>query len=434
MFSDIGGYTDIKNELSEIIENTTNNTQKTNITGIILYGPPGTGKTYFAQAIAAEKNLSFAVINSTDIYSSIYIGEAEIKLKQILNEAKMNTPSIVFIDEIENLISARDSEKDSEKTTYTNVKNILLTYMDGTENMGQVIIIGASNNIKNIDKAFLRPGRFEHIIAIDLPSYQDRLEIIKILITKKNLLLNSDITLDYLAERTANFTAAELNKLFSIIENINKKNHRSNTSIETFTKAYLQCTLGKENKHIIVNNNEKRNTAIHEAGHALLEIILNKSNNNYYIFDFVTISPRGLSLGASHTTEPIEYKSWTKEDAKNRISVLLAGRIAQEIILNQIDEGASNDLEKATLIAKNMITKQGFGKKISQIHNKKEVINEANDIIETEYKRVTNFFKQHKALLLLISDALVKKETLYKKDIKKIVNTYEINNKIKLLY
>lgn len=434
LFNDIGGYNNIKAQLSEIIENTKNNTKKTNMTGIILWGPPGTGKTYFAQAIANENNLSFAVISSTDINSSSYMGESERQLKYILKEAQIHAPSIIFIDEIENLISDRNQEKSNLKSALNSIKNILLSYMDGTENMGQTIIIGATNNIENIDKAFLRPGRFEHIIKIDLPSYQDRLEIIKIIIKKNNLLLSSDITLNYLAERTANFTAADLNKLFSIVENLNKKNGSSWISIDTFIQAYLECTLGSKNTQIILNNNEKTNTAVHESGHALLQYILSQSENQNIIFDFVTISPHGNTLGTSHSKTLMEYTSLTKEHAKNQISILLAGRIAQEIILNQIDAGALNDLEEATLIAQNMIIKLGFGKKISQIQNKNEVIEETNEIIDTEYKKVTDFFKQHKSLLLIISNELIKKEILYKKDIEKIVNKYEINNNIKLTY
>jgi cell division protease FtsH len=436
MFSDIGGYQDIKNELLEIMSDIKNpNNKKNNMTGILLWGPPGTGKTYLAEAIANESGYSLAIIDSTDINSSPLLGESEIQLKKILMEAKDNKPSIIFIDEIENLLSNRKEEKSTLKSSFNSLKNIFLTYMDGgKENMDQVVLIGATNSIDDIDPAFVRPGRFEHIFKIDFPTYKDRFEILEILLKKNNLSLNSDITLQYIAEKTSGFTGADINKLFTILLKINKNFNDNIINQERFIEAYLQSTLGKKDKHIILNKEEKKNTAIHESGHCLLEFILNKSNNGYFSFDFVTISPRSNTLGTSHSKESMEYKSWTKEYAKNQISILLAGRAAQEIILNKQDSGASNDLEKATIIAENMIIKSGFGKNISQKHHKDKMIDEINEIINTEYKKITSFFIQHKELLLKISDELINKETLYKKDIEMIVSNYEKEKNIKLVY
>jgi SpoVK/Ycf46/Vps4 family AAA+-type ATPase len=431
-FSDIGGYRKTKEELLAIVEDSkTNEPQNTNMSCILLQGPPGTGKTHLAQALANESNLPIIILDSTDILSSPYIGQSEKQLKNILEKTKENKPCILFIDEIDTMLSHRNQNHNSKNED--NIKNLLLSYMDGIHEMNGAILIGTTNNVSNIDSAFLRAGRFD-IINIDLPSYQDRLEIIEIIIKKKKLSLHSNITLNYLAERTANFTAADLNKLFSIVETINKKNHFNTTSIDTFIEAYLECTLGAKNTQIILNKDEKKNTAVHEAGHALLQFILSKQKALNILFDFVTISPRGNTLGTSHSKMSMEYRSLKKEHAKNNISILLAGRTAQEILLNQIDAGASNDLEQATIIAQNMIKKLGFGKKISNMQDKNELIKETNEIIETEYKKVTAFFKKHKSLLLIISNALLEKEILYKKDIEEIINAYQINKNIKLIY
>jgi ATP-dependent 26S proteasome regulatory subunit len=251
MFSDIGGYKEIKEAISEVLSEVKNvNNKETNIQGIILWGPPGNGKTILAEAIANESGYSFAIIDSTDIHASALLGDAEIQLKKILMEAKDNKPSIIFIDEIENLISNRNEEKSSLKSSFNSLKNILLTYMDGSkENMNQVILIGATNSIDDIDPAFMRAGRFEYIFKIDFPSYEDRLEIIEIILKKNNLSLSSNITLEYLSEITSDFSGADINKLFKIIVKINKKTNNNHIDIDTFNKAYLETTLNKNTSY-----------------------------------------------------------------------------------------------------------------------------------------------------------------------------------------
>jgi cell division protease FtsH len=315
-FSDIGGYTDIKTKLMEIIADAKNpKTKTTNMTGILLERHPGTGKTYLAQALANESGLPIALINKTDILSSPYLGNAEKEMVNLLEEAKNEKPCIIFIDEIETFLTDQNKEDRSFKDVNNNVKNILLTYMDGAHNMQGVILIGATNNTKDIDSAFMGPGRFEYNLQIELPEFTDRIDIIRILLRKYDLFTDQNITPSYIAEITSSFSAADLNKLFKIIK---KKKDKTTTHInkKDITEAYLECSLGRKSNRII-NEEEKNNTAIHQTGHALISYILNKSNSSYYNFDFVTITPRGRSLGSSHEKNPI--KSLISEISKELI-------------------------------------------------------------------------------------------------------------------
>jgi len=313
-FSDIEGYTDIKTELMEIIADAKNpKTKTTNMTGILLEGPPGTGKTYLAQALANESGLPIALIDKTDILSSPYLGNAEKEMVNLLEEAKNEKPCIIFIDEIETFLTDGNKEESSFKDVNNNVKNILLTYMDGAHNMQGVILIGATNNTKDIDSAFMKPSRFEYNLQIDLPEFTDRLDIIRILLRKYDLFTDQNITPSYIAEITSSFSAADLNKLFKIIK---KKKETPHINKKDITEAYLECSLARKSNRII-NEEEKNNTAIHQTGHALISYILNKSNSSYYNFDFVTITPRGRSLGFSHEKNPI--KSLISEISKELI-------------------------------------------------------------------------------------------------------------------
>lgn len=425
---DIGGYKKIKEKLLKIMQNA-KTTDQDNVTGIILYGPPGSGKTFIAQAIANEINIPIKVIKITDILT-MFVGNSENQLKEILETAKDNAPYIILIDEIENLLEDRNAPS-MPGHPGPNLKNLFLTYMDGTEIMKNVIIIGTTNRLNIIDPAFLRSGRFEHKINIDLPEYNDRLDIINLYIKKNNIILNNNLTAAYIAEKTNGFSPADIKKLFQNIKNIFNSNH---ITLENFIQTYLDTILGEENKEIILNKNEKKNTAIHESGHALVSFILSRINNNYSTFDFVTITPRGRTLGTSHSKKDAEYRSLTKEHSENQIAIALAGRIAQEIILHKIDSGASNDLKNATLIAETMITNFGFGKKLSQKQDSTMITNEINEIIEAQYKKVTLFLQKYKALLLEISNELIKKETLYKIDLEKIVKEYEKKNKCIVIY
>jgi cell division protease FtsH len=425
-FKDIGGYQDKKKDILDIVNEAKVNKQNTNMTSILLYGPSGTGKTQLAQAVANEAKLPYAIINPTDILGK-FLGESENNIKNILNEARKNAPCILFIDEIDFLLNNKAGIYSS---TETNIKKILQTYMDGTENINGVILIGATNYRDNIPPEFLRNGRFEDQFFIDYPDYTDRLDIIKIMLKKNNLTLASSITIEYIAERTESMTGAQIN---SIVKNIKKKAHQGIITMENFTEYYLNAAMGKINNTIIINEKEKNNTAMHESGHALISYLLDKEHKSYLSFDLVSINPRGSTLGASHCKRESHFKSFTKEHSLNMIATYLAGRIAQEITGNNIDAGASNDIEKATKIAEDMIVIYGFDEEnISQKHSPADIVKKVNTIMNTQYDRIKKFLIQHKELLIIISNELIRQNTLYKDDIKKIVEEYEENKNIKV--
>lgn len=240
-FSNIGGYTKVKEELLEIVDEAKNTENKnTNMTCILLHGPPGTGKTYIAQALANESNLPIIILDSTDILSSPYIGESEKQLKLILEQAKTNSPCIIFIDEIDALLSHRNKKHNSN--TDNNIKNLLLSYIDGLHEMNGIILIGATNNMSEIDPAFLRSGRFEHKFFIDIPTYEDRLDIISINLNKNELNINEKINIAYMAKETESLNSADLNALFkNIKKSINKKNRKNSSNI--IKKQYITMKI-----------------------------------------------------------------------------------------------------------------------------------------------------------------------------------------------
>jgi cell division protease FtsH len=417
-FANIGGYSNVKNELKKIIKNDIKNTKKTKMTCIIFHGPPGTGKTFFAQAFANKANIHFKSINHSDILSPFH-GQTEQNIQNLFNDAKKNAPCVIFFDEIDVLLGRRD--KDIINNTVVSIKNLLLGILDGTEDYPGVVFIGATNRLDSIDPAFLRPGRFEYQIAINLPEYNDRLDIIKLFLKKFKFLLKEPLTNEYMAEKTNGLSPADLNKLFRILKEL-----KINNSIdkEIFIEAYLQLIQGEKNEKIILSEKVLFQTALHESGHALITFILEKNNKNYHNFDFVTIAPRSKSLGQSHAINSSEYQSLTKDKALGLINIALAGRAAQEIA-GEVDAGASNDLQVASDIAKKMILEYGLNNQISIEMSENEQKNKITNILNTEYEKVTKFLNTHKILLLNITQELLIKKTIFREDIINLVTEYE---------
>jgi SpoVK/Ycf46/Vps4 family AAA+-type ATPase len=246
LFADIGGYQTIKDELLDIIrEAKDRNNKETNMTCILLYGPPGTGKTYIAQALASQTNTPISILDPTDL-TKPYMGEGEAAIKHAFETAKENTPYIVFIDEIDNILSIRkNGNGGAADSSINNIKNLFLTYMDGTHNMKGVILIGTTNNVSYMDPAFLRSGRFEYKIFIDLPNYKDRLEIINLYIKKNTLKLDPDIPLEYIAEKTDTLTPADINSIFKGMKRKLKNNKIKSITKDIFTQALNTIQLAK---------------------------------------------------------------------------------------------------------------------------------------------------------------------------------------------
>jgi cell division protease FtsH len=426
-FANIGGYNDVKNQLKEIIKNDIKDTKKTKMTCIIFYGPPGTGKTFFAQAFADEANIYFKAINYTDILSKWY-GESEQNLKRLFKEAKEDAPCVIFFDEIDTILGNRDN--DYNHIFITNIKNLLLGIIDGTEDYPGVVFIGATNRLNSIDPAFLRPGRFEYQIPINLPEYEDRLDIITLFLEEFNLSLKNPLTIKYMAEKTNGLSPADINKLFRILKNL-KTNDIINQQI--FIEAYLQLIQGDKNEKIILSKEALFQKALYESGKALITYILEVNNKNYYNFDFVTITPRSKSTSTSHSINPSEYQCLTKDKALGLIDIALAGRAAQEIA-GEIDAGGANDLKIASDMAKKIILEYGLNDKASISLLEYEYKDEIRNIINSEYKKVTNFLNIHKALLLNITQELLTKKTIFKDDIINLVEKYEKETKNTVKY
>lgn len=423
---DIAGNKKNITKIQQVIKKSQKNT---NMTCILLEGPPGTGKTITAQAILNDMRIQNKLLLPSDILSP-YIGESEKKITKILSDAQMQAPYVLIIDECEKIFEIRNKNTANAASSQSdNVKNILLQYMDGAFNMKGVILIGITNHKELIDPAFLRKGRFSNIINIGYPIYDDRIDIISHYIKKANLSLDESLTMEYMASKLEGMSPADISSLFmdNTFENniVNKKQ---------FIDFYLNLIMGENNEAIIIDDTEKKNISIHEIGHALLTYIFDTRYDGLEEFDFVTNIPRMMTLGASHSKSPLAYKSATKERLIQKIDILLGGRIAQEIILNNIDSGAQNDLERAKEIAKKMITTLGMGKYISGEYKSEELVNEVNSIINNEYALVKSFITKNKKLILKLAEELFKNNILYKEDIARIIDQYEKDNNTKITF
>lgn len=427
-FDSIAGASEAKDALSDIVNFLKDPEMYSRLgaripKGILLTGEPGTGKTLLARAVAGEANCTF-ISTSGSAFVEMYVGVGASRVRSLFDQARRYAPCIIFIDEIDAIGGKRNSDGSGAMKEHYQTLNELLVQMDGFNSKDEyypVIVIAATNHEEGLDEALLRPGRFDQTINVPLPSMKERKEILQMFLDQK--VYNENIDLEIIAKRTPGFSGAQLEQIVNQATLIATKQDLDAVDMQCLEDAIDLVVLGAPAKHIVLNDYEKRTTAYHESGHALINMLLPEAPNTLH---GVTIIPRSRALGLTWSLPQDEKYSSNKEEMLARISIALAGRCAEEFMFNEISTGAHSDFESATKIARAMICHYGMsdtlGKCIHNYNNTSENIRHQIDsevikIIEEQYARVMKLLKDNKKLLIKLSEELLIKETMYAPEI-----------------
>ena len=447
-FSDVAGLVEEKEEVAELIDFLKNpkKFQKMGARipkGVLLVGPPGTGKTLLAKAVAGEANVPFYYISGSD-FVELFVGIGASRVRDMFKQAKQSAPCLIFIDEIDAVGRQRGTCLGGGHDEREQTLNQLLTEMDGFGANEGIIIIAATNRPDVLDPALLRPGRFDRQVTVSLPDQRERLAILKVHARDKKF--NSDVSLENLSKRTPGFSGADLENLLNEAALLAVRRNLDSIGMPEVDEATDRVLMGPAKVTRKYSENDRKLVAYHEAGHAVIGLKLKNAND----VQKVTIIPRG-SAGGYNMMIPSEEKICsTKTDLLEEITGLLGGRTAEEVVFGEITTGAHNDFEKATKIARAMVTEYGMsdlgplqfeqqegsvflGRDYNKSHNfSNEVANEIDmemrKIIDSCHDNATKIIKENKDLLKLIAESLLEKETLTKEEIDSLVNTGKLPN------
>ena len=437
-FAQVAGLKEEKEELEEIVDFLKEPGKYTGVgaripKGVLLEGPPGTGKTLLAKAVAGEAGVPFFSISGSD-FVEMFVGVGASRVRDLFEEAKHNAPCIVFIDEIDAVARRRGTGMGGGHDEREQTLNQLLVEMDGFGVNEGIIVMAATNRVDILDPAILRPGRFDRKVAVGTPDIGGREEILKV--HAKNKPLGDDVNLQQIAQTTAGFTGADLENLLNEAAIIAAKENRSFIAQKDIKRAFIKVGIGAENKSRIISDKEKKITAYHEAGHAILFHVLPDVGPVYT----VSIIPTGV--GAAGYTMPLPEKDEmfaTKSRMLQDIMVSLGGRIAEEIIFGDITTGASSDIKKATKTARRMVTRYGMSDNIGVIcydddddevfigkdlahakaHSEEisgEIDKEVKHIIDDCYTKAKDIILQHEDVLHSCAQLLLEKEKITREE------------------
>ena len=432
-FADVAGADEEKEELREIVDFLKDNKKYTELgaripKGVLLLGPPGTGKTLLARAVAGEADVPFFSISGSD-FVEMFVGVGASRVRDLFEQAKKNSPSIIFIDEIDAVGRQRGTGLGGGHDEREQTLNQLLVEMDGFEENDSVIVMAATNRRDILDPALLRPGRFDRQVLVSYPDVKGREEILKV--HTRNKPLAPDVELKTIAKSTVGFTGADLENLANEAALLAARHNRRAITKADMEEASVKVVAGPEKKSKVVTEQEKRLTAYHEGGHAVCTYFCQSKEKVH----MVTIIPRGQAGGFTMSLPEKDKSFVSKGEMFEEIIVLLGGRVAEKIILDDISTGASNDLERATATARNMVTRYGFSDNLGPVvygrgehevflgrdyssapsyseNVAAEIDNEIRSIVEDAFEKAETILTQHIDKLHLIAKYLMKNEKI----------------------
>ncbi len=445
-FKDVAGVDEAKEELREIIEflREAQKFQKLGgriPKGVLLVGPPGTGKTLLARAVAGEANVPFFSISGSD-FVEMFVGVGASRVRDLFEQGKKNAPCIIFIDEIDAVGRHRGAGLGGGHDEREQTLNQLLVEMDGFESNEGVILVAATNRPDVLDPALLRPGRFDRRVVVSRPDVRGREEILRV--HTRKIPLSDNVELNILARGTPGFSGADLANMVNEAALLAARNNRKTVTMYDFELAKDKVMMGAERKSLLLTEDEKKVTAYHEGGHALVASKLPHADPLHK----VTIIPRGMALGVTMQLPETDKHNYTKEYLDTMIAIMMGGRLAEEIFLKQMSTGASNDIERATEMARKMVCEWGmselgpltFGKKEEQIFLGREIAQhrdfseetamkidvEVRKIVDYAYQRAKDVLETNRDALVRIAKALLEREVLDANELKLVIEGKEL--------
>ena len=443
-FSDVAGVDEAKEEVSELVDFLRDPAKFQKLggkipRGVLMVGSPGTGKTLLARAIAGEAKVPFFTISGSD-FVEMFVGVGASRVRDMFEQAKKHAPCIIFIDEIDAVGRHRGAGLGGGHDEREQTLNQLLVEMDGFDGNEGVIVIAATNRPDVLDPALLRPGRFDRQVVVPLPDIRGREQILKVHMRK--IPLDRDVEPSVIARGTPGFSGADLANLVNEAALFAARADRRTVDMEQFEKAKDKIMMGSERRSMVMSDAEKRLTAYHEAGHAIVGLLVPSHDPVYK----VTIIPRGRALGVTMFLPEEDRYSYSKERLESQISSLFGGRIAEELIFgpNSVTTGASNDIQRATELARNMVTRWGLSERLGpltysdeegevflghSVTQHKKVSEQTQDLIDEEvrriidrnYKRSSALLKENEPRLHAMADALIRYETINVDQIKDVM-------------
>jgi cell division protease FtsH len=452
-FKDVAGVEEAKEEVEEIIAFLKDPKKFTRLggripKGVLMMGAPGTGKTLLARAIAGEAGVPFFSISGSD-FVEMFVGVGASRVRDLFEQGKKNAPCIIFIDEIDAVGRHRGAGLGGGHDEREQTLNQLLVEMDGFESNDGVIIIAATNRPDVLDPALLRPGRFDRRIVVPRPDLRGRIGILGV--HTKKVPLSPGVDLDIIAKGTPGFSGADLEFLVNEAALIAARRDKDKVEMEDFEDAKDKVLMGAERRSMFISDKEKRTTAVHEAGHALVAQYIGEEADPVHK---VTIIPRGRALGLTQQLPPEDRLSMTAEFARGQIAILMGGRVAEEIMFNQKTTGAGNDIERATELARSMVTEWGMSEEFGPLNfaggGKQEVFlgrdfsnndrhsedtsrridAEIRRIVLEQHERAVTILTKHRSELEAIAQALLEYETIDNEDIKVLLTGEKLSRPV----
>jgi cell division protease FtsH len=446
-FADVAGIEEAKGELEEIVAFLRDPKKFTRLggripKGVLLIGPPGTGKTLLARAIAGEAGVPFFSISGSD-FVEMFVGVGASRVRDLFSQGKKNAPCIIFIDEIDAVGRHRGAGLGGGHDEREQTLNQLLVEMDGFESNDGVIIIAATNRPDVLDPAMLRPGRFDRHVTVNRPDLRGREAILRVHV--RRVLLATDVNLSLIARGTPGFSGADLENLVNEAALLAARRDGESVSMHDFERAKEKVLMGSERRSLILSEKERRITAFHEAGHTLIGMVEEHSDPVHK----VTIIPRGRALGVTMTLPVEDRYCVSKDELLATITRAMGGRAAEEVVFNHFSTGASNDLEVATKLARDMVCSYGMSERVGPVslsddHNPvfigrefgaapkyspekaREIDLEVHDILSERYARAKQILIDRRTALDAIAHALLERETLEESDLRLLIDGREL--------